>query len=92
MSWVVLNAEERASATFDVPPLQKRQECCVGDLCKLLFRGDSLVERMWVRVTIVSRDGYEGTLQNIAASEGLPAHGDKIRFKPQHIIAIRYEG
>lgn len=87
----LLSAEalSRASANFHIPSRAERSALKKGDLAKLIFE-QSEGERMWVLVThAMDSDGfYTGKLDNYPTTiTGLKA-GDKVRFRPLHVIAI----
>lgn len=60
----------------------------VGDDVKLLFSAQGfMVERMWVRVTKLDSDEWEGTLDNTPFA--LPAkYCDAVRFHPLAVVGI----
>jgi len=85
-----LNRE--APGSFLIPPRQARENLLPGEFVKLLFRvtteDSTRVERMWVRVDERVIDGYIGTLDNDARTNKSLVAGERVRFGPEHVIAI----
>ena len=81
-----------APSSFFIPPRQARENLLPGELAKLLFRvtagGSTRVERMWVRVDERVAGRYIGTLDNDARTDPTLVAGERVRFGPEHIIAI----
>ena len=102
--WMLVSAEERHAAnpeTFQIPSRTDRETLVPGVAAKLLFHIetkeasqviDSGVDRMWVIVRAVTREGYLGVLDSDPGqSEGLNLReGDVIVFGPEHVAAIDY--
>lgn len=88
-----VEAQAEFPDTFALPPERDRQSLGRGDLAKLMFRishGDQeTVERMWVRVQEVAREGYAGTLDNDAFCTDAIGAGVRVEFSPEHVIQIR---
>lgn len=90
------NAEEinaQSPESFPIPPREMREALAAGDYAKVIFRGTSAdggaqVERMWVEVRSYGNRDYVGTLANDPFDLAGLAHGDEIRFGPEHVIAI----
>ena len=77
----------RHPETFWMPPLAERQSLQPGDLVKLVFLGEPVPERMWVRVLSGEPEGsYYGTLINTPLGlEGID-YGDEVFFSASHVI------
>lgn len=81
--------------TFIIPDRKLREGLEVGQLVKLLFSPEDtssgLSERMWVQVTSVGKNSYEGILRNtpVAGVRTLLHWGDLISFEPQHVLDIQ---
>ena len=93
--WQLESAVERhadAPETFEIPPERIRSRLVPESDAKLIFTlrstdGNVVVERMWVRITGYTDDGYEGVLNNEPRTPGVPLTlGDRVTFKPEHII------
>jgi hypothetical protein len=59
--------QQRAPDSFFIPPAAERRNLKPGDVVKLIFEFDELIngqdgERMWVQVTDIMPAGYRGTL------------------------------
>jgi hypothetical protein len=77
--------------TFWIPAESERRAVLPGMEVKLNFEmGNGWMERMWVTVIALKGRRLIGTLDNFPA--GIPGllPGDKIKFKPEHIIDIWY--
>ena len=81
--------------SFWLPEKVKRESIETGDLVKLIFRmeetkgsDDVSVERMWVRVTEVSKQYYIGKLDNDPAGSDCVFAGHTFSFNACHIIDI----
>ena len=77
--------------TFYIPSQEERTSLQVGDVAKLVFlyRESDVIcggERMWVLITKVQDDGYEGTLDNKPFMADVLHFGEVVRFKPEHVI------
>jgi hypothetical protein len=75
--------------TFPIPGQEQRTSLQPGDLVKVYFEmKDGWGERMWVDVTAVKRSHFVGALSNHPV--GIPRlhAGDKVKFRPDHIIDI----
>ncbi|HRH76631.1 MAG TPA: DUF2314 domain-containing protein [Cellvibrionaceae bacterium] len=92
------NGEEihqSAPETFWIPDKKLRESLLVGDLVKLIFRmketfgsEEISVERMWVEVTHVHKNCYEGKLNNEPYGSNCVNCGQIVFFQPCHIINI----
>lgn len=87
------NAEERAKEfeTFQIPSLQERKNLKIGNSVKLIFLNSDEelpAERMWVIITKIILNGYEGTLDNNPAFNNELKYNDVIIFKYENIIDI----
>jgi hypothetical protein len=94
MGWHLDDAEERHRAaphTFSIPDLSERIALRVGELVKLLFALEHGHERMWVRITERTADGYRGVLESAAATSKEPEPGAIIEFAPRHVAAVRID-
>lgn len=58
-----------------------------GDFAKLIFNDK---ERMWVRITSVKGNNFEGVLDNVSFVVDL-ALGDKIKFQKKNIADITWK-
>ncbi|MFI6942004.1 DUF2314 domain-containing protein [Streptomyces sp. NPDC050418] len=79
--------------SFWIPSEQEKRALRPGVAVKLMFdMRDGWGERMWVEIVKVKRHKLVGVLHN--QPFGIPRleHGDKIRFKPHHIIDIDWDG
>lgn len=80
--------------TFNIPSRAERENLVVGTNAKLAFHiydgNKECTERMWVTVEDKQPDQYIGTLNNIPASTTKLRMGDKVIFKPEHVINIEH--
>jgi uncharacterized protein YegJ (DUF2314 family) len=90
----LINGEELQSkhpGTFEMPSMHERQALVPGQVVKLIFiatgKVSSPAERMWVKITHRTRDGYLGALANCPCVIDL-RFGDIIAFKTEHITDI----
>lgn len=78
--------------TFWIPSRDVRENLEVGQLVKLLFRvtngSEDQVERMWVEISKVTDDGYEGILDNDPYCTKKITAGLKVTFQAKHVIEI----
>jgi uncharacterized protein YegJ (DUF2314 family) len=81
--------------TYWIPAEEDRASLKKGDLVKLVFRMESRedrnevsVERMWVEVQGEKFELYEGVLDNDPGSDVFVECGQKVFFKPKHVIQI----
>jgi hypothetical protein len=76
--------------TFWLPPERARRDLNPGDFAKVIFRAkDGWGERMWVEVANRdSRRHYTGKLVNRPVGIGRLLPGDKVKFRPEHVIDI----
>lgn len=82
----------RHPGTFWIPDEDERATLQPGDVAKLIFRmKDGWGERMWVTVTERTRDRYVGTLSSTPAGIPKLSYGDRIRFRPHHVIDIEID-
>nr|WP_300681103.1 DUF2185 domain-containing protein [Nocardioides sp.] len=97
VDFVLGDAELRhaeAPRSFFIPSEVERRSLHVGDLAKLMFEvvdpADDMpsAERMWVEVTEVVDGAYVGHLANEPTVITTVAHGDLVRFGPEHIIQV----
>lgn len=79
--------------TFWVPSAEEIGTLEPGDFVKLMFESkgpthdfDGGGERMWVRITKIRGDRFEGTLANQSVCFGHLDWGKRIKFSQQHII------
>lgn len=77
-------------STFHIPSENERAELVVGDFVKLIFIPPTMVggERMWVKVTQINEDSYQGTLANDPALITSLKYEDIVHFEAQHIATI----
>jgi hypothetical protein len=79
--------------TFQIPDEEDRNGVHPGLTVKLMFEmRDGFGERMWVEVLRRKRRHLVGRLSNQPAAIPRLYHGDLIKFKPEHIIDIDWEG
>ncbi|MFG3231697.1 DUF2314 domain-containing protein [Streptomyces antibioticus] len=79
--------------TFWIPSDEEKDALVPGVPVKLMFdMKDGWGERMWVEVVAVKKRNIIGVLRN--DPWGIPRlhHGDRIRFKRDHIIDIDWDG
>ena len=77
--------------SFEIPFGSDRENVSVDDAAKVMFTDGTYVERMWVRVTANSDDGYVGELDS--APTILPMRsGEVVRFQARHIMALYFAG
>ncbi|MCK4501701.1 MAG: DUF2314 domain-containing protein [Desulfuromonadales bacterium] len=78
--------------TFWIPSRNVRENLGEGQLVKLLFRitngSEDQVERMWVEITKISNNGYEGILDNDPYCTKRITAGLKVNFQAQHVIEV----
>lgn len=77
--------------TFWIPSLQERKSLNLGDYAKLIFinlNSDFPSERIWVLITKIVVNGYEGILSNDPLFNENINNGDLIIFEYKHIINI----
>ncbi len=78
--------------TFEIPDDISRNTIGIGSLAKLMFRFPvnrfPQVERMWVRVTSFTVEGYVGVLNNDPTNSEFISFGQEIHFEPRHVILI----
>jgi uncharacterized protein YegJ (DUF2314 family) len=89
---ILLDGDEqhkRHPETFWMPPLAERQALREGDLVKLVFMGEPVPERMWVRVMMRDPEGnYYGTLDSQPVGLDFIEYGDEVHFAACNVIAI----
>jgi hypothetical protein len=78
--------------TFELPDEWNRQHISVGEWAKLMFQFPvnryPEVERMWVRITEVTSQGYKGVLDNNPSNCEFIRSDEPITFEPRHVISI----
>jgi hypothetical protein len=89
-----------APRTFFIPDRAHRESIPVGRFVKLVFVLDEprvvegtprTAERMWVEVVEVLPHGsYAGTLANDPGIVTELTFGDRLEFRPEHVVAILY--
>ena len=82
-----------APDTFEIPCAYERCNIGVGEYAKLMFinknnEGDLWAERMWVKITKVTDEGYIGTLANDPLSLTSLTFGTDISFGADNVIDI----
>lgn len=93
-SGVAMNAKYPDS--FWVPSAEEIHTLEPGDFVKLLFAPKGLThdepsaERMWVKITKIRGDKFEGTLANQSVCFGHLDWGKRIKFSSEHIIDYDY--
>lgn len=84
--------------TFFIPSREDIDFLVPGDVVKLIFEANGRTygldgcngERMWVKVTKINGDSFEGKLSNHPAVWGNLYYGDKLKFTRKHIIDFDY--
>lgn len=77
--------------TFHMLPMEDRQALPEGVHVKLMFLGEPMAERMWVRVMGREPEGnYYGTLLDAPVYLKNIDYGDEVFFQPRHIIDIDF--
>jgi Uncharacterized protein conserved in bacteria (DUF2314) len=98
--WYLGNAEREHAEnprSFFIPSAEERDSLSDGDLARLMFnrhereKGEPSGERMWVEVDGREGDEYIGTLTNQPVFIRDIGAGDKVRFGPEHVIAVQDE-
>lgn len=76
-------------ATFIIPSLEEKSALNVDDIIKLCFEEEGKCsERMWVKITHIDGDNFEGLLDNEPfALENIELN-DVVKFNSKHIIGI----
>lgn len=75
--------------TFEIPTDEEIAKLQPGALVKLIFTEAELTpERMWVRITNISSDDFEGVLDNDPLGLATIKYEDVVQFKAHHICAI----
>ena len=86
------DVHEQYPDTFWIPARKVRENLEVGQLVKLLFRisngSEEQVERMWVEITKITDDGYEGILDNDPYCTKRITAGLKVNFQAKHVIEV----
>ena len=84
--------------TFYQPSLEIISKVGVGEVVKLIFRGEGhepesvFVERMWVLVDAIEPDGhFVGRLDNDPRGIANLKAGDPVRFEARHIINTEHD-
>jgi hypothetical protein len=76
---------------FWMPDLEDRENLPIGESVKLIFAGNRVTERMWVKVTAQNGDGsYVGVLRNTPVRLPLEP-GCLVRFEAKNVIQIHCE-
>ncbi len=98
MKYALDNGEElnrECPDTFWIPARDERENLIPGDLVKLIFRislgEEEHVERMWVIVEERKSGGYIGALDNDPYCTTELRSGERIEFRPEHIVQIYEE-
>lgn len=79
--------------TFHIPSPAEIDMLVPGDNVKLGFEDKKEgIEKMWVEITKVGPDRFEGTLNNDPALIPDLSYGQLISFKRNHILSIYSEG
>lgn len=97
MSWWLESTEARSIRfpdTFHIPSRDARDSLRVGDQVKLFFtfskkKKGCVGERMWVEVTEVATNAYQGELRNTPTKIKDLKHGDKVAFLALNVAEIR---
>ena len=97
--WTLENVEEMHRFhpdTFEIAPLDERKGLDIGRTVRLIFRLKTIQngkptivgERMFVKITEKTSDGYVGTLENYPVTPDILSPGDLIRFQYKHIATV----
>lgn len=102
-NWMLADAEELSAESpdsFSIPSKEDRENLAEGDYAKLIFRYTHLDknkdskepsgERMWVKISRKTADGYEGLLDNDPQVVTSLSAGDQIMFDAKHIIDFQH--
>jgi uncharacterized protein YegJ (DUF2314 family) len=82
-----------APDTFRIPSDEAKASVRVGDRVKLVVQPETgLAERLWVRVTSVDGDAFEGTLVSEPMEVRGLSTGDPVEFERRHVVAISRPG
>jgi Uncharacterized protein conserved in bacteria (DUF2314) len=79
---------------FEIPSREARESLQLGDFAKLVFEivdpTEEMpgAERMWVAVIERQDGGFLGVLENIPAVITTIRLGDRISFRPEHVIEV----
>lgn len=97
--WILANAEilsAESSETFSIPSKKERENLLPGEYAKLIFRTSQSTEagasqqpsgeRMWVKITKRTPEGYDGLLDNDPQVISTLSAGDLISFRPENIV------
>ncbi len=96
-NWTLGNAQERAAAapyTFHMPSKEAIALLRPGDHAKLIFElaaphpNGPGAERMWVEITVTTKWGFVGILDNVPQDVENLSLGSTVEFEPHHIIAV----
>ena len=81
--------------TFWIPSKERRENLSKGDIVKIIFEMESIedpkelnAERMWVIITEKSNAFYVGKLDSFPFDNVHIKYGQRVNFKPEHIIDI----
>ena len=90
--WTLLDAVEmnkKHPDTFEIPTGEERNGLELGDKVYLSFESKKYgSERMWVQVSYIGDEEYEGILQSFPMSFEILKHGDTIPFISQNVLNI----
>lgn len=90
-TYILEDGEERNlqnPITFEIPSLKERMNLSIGDFIKVIFKTDHKkikCERMWIIITKIIPNGYEGILDNDPQFAKVKC-GDTIICEYKHII------
>ncbi len=88
-----VDQNRRYPESFFIPSEDERRSVQPGDVVKIYFSmKDGWAERMWVEVRAVKRRHIVGTLNNQPIGIPRLCSGDKVRFRPEHIIDMCPDG
>lgn len=87
---------EQYPDTFQIPDSEAKSQISVGDFVKLCFEyhgkyrldREFIDERMWVRVTSIEGDRYQGELENEPVIADVLEIGNTVDFEPRHIAGV----
>jgi uncharacterized protein YegJ (DUF2314 family) len=92
--YTLINAKEMNAKhpdTFEIPSDERIKALTLGEYVKLGFEemddGELFPERMWVEVTKIDGDKFEGNLGNEPVFIESLRYRDKVVFESKHIMA-----
>jgi uncharacterized protein YegJ (DUF2314 family) len=75
--------------TFEAPTVTAIKNLRLGGYVKLCFEESGLnSERMWVKITGIKVDNFQGILHNQPYGLKTIKHGDLVLFNSKHILSL----